>query len=249
MPAQTQNRQTSAHPADEFEESSAANGTASKGRKANRGISFIKVFLIIIACVFSLLAGNILHFNSTLFLEHREEEGYLLPEEYILVDSDTGEPGQNVRTIGLHSMHTWHGNGMRTARGIGEGSSWQDVVDAYGDVYAHTISYQPGFTGEYDYSKDVRIDGPIKLSDFNEQYVKTGLCNPDTDRIWIRFQFWHDTINIYYTEEDAKNSKSRKSSAPWYIAPMIPDDPDRDFELTISLVPNEGVEYVSSFFF
>lgn len=223
--------------------------TVSSGRPVKKWVSALKTAGIIAACTVSLLAGYILRFNTTLFLEHREEEGYLAPEEYILVDPETKEPGQNVRTIGIHSMHTWDGNGMETMRGIGHGSSWQDVVDAYGDVYAYRINYQPYDSGEYDYSKNIRIDGPIKVSDFNEQYVKTGLCNPDTDRICIRFQFWHDTMNIYYTEEEQQNSGTRQNHTPWYLIPVAPRSPDRDFELSISLIPDEGVEYASTFYF
>ena len=141
MPAQTQNK-PSTQQMDEMEYDSAAEKTAAPaGRPVNKGLSILKTAGIITACVVALLAGTILRFNSTLFLEHREEEGFLTPEEYILVDPETGEPGQIIRTIGLHPMHTWDGNGMETMRGIGHGSSWQDVVDAYGDVYAYRINF------------------------------------------------------------------------------------------------------------
>ena len=249
MPAQTQNKPSSQQ-MDEMEYDSAEEKKATPARRpVNNGLSFLKTAGIVAACVVALLAGTILRFNSTLFLEHREEEGFLTPEEYILVDPETGEPGQNIRTIGLHPMHTWDGTGLETVRGIGHGSSWQDVVDAYGDVYAYRINYQPYSNGEYDYSKNVRIDGPIKVSDFDEQYVKTGLCNPDTDRIYIRFQLWHDTVHVYYTEEEQQSPAARQNNTPWYLIPIVPNSADRDFELTISTIPEEGVEYASTFYF
>ena len=245
MPAEIQEK-PSVKPMDKTEHASMET-PVSKGTKPDRNTGFLKVFCVIVVCLFCLIAGNLVRSNSTLFLEHRTENGYLAPEEYILVDSKTGKPGQNVRTIGLHSMSTNHEYRMRTTRGIGKGSSWQEVVDAYGDVYAYRICYQPDFTGTYDYSKDVWIQGPITLSEFDEQYVKTGQCNPDTDRIWIRFQFWHDTTNIFYTPEEWQNP-NRKTSTPWFLTPVSSGNSDRHFELTFSLIPDEGVEYVSSYF-
>ena len=132
MPAEIQEK-PSVKPMDKTEYDSMET-PVSKGTKPDRNTGFLKVFCVIVVCLFCLIAGNLVRSNSTLFLEHRTENGYLAPEEYILVDSKTGKPGQNVRTIGLHSMSTNHEYRMRTTRGIGKGSSWQEVVDAYGQM-------------------------------------------------------------------------------------------------------------------
>lgn len=211
------------------------------------GKSLLLLLAIPLLCL-SFFLGRMFREENTFFLEERTVDGYLSPQDYILVDEDTGEPGQKLRS--LHLEHMSSSDYMATNRGIRRGSSWQEVVDAYGDDHAVYISYTPDCLGadSIDHEKDVDVEGPVTVSEFNESYVKTGKCNPDTDRIYIEFELCHDGYHLYYTEEELQKAIDAYYDMPSFMHFKYPYPGWNNFELSISLYPGEGVTYISTYY-
>lgn len=157
-------------------------------------------------------------------------EGYLSPVDYILVDEVSGKPVQNLHALFHPAMSSL--DHMITNRGIRTGSSWQDVLNAYGEFTVRSITFHPGCKDlrSIRYDNAVFVNEPMKLSEFETKYVLSGLCNPNTDRIYISFELPHDGFRLYYPPEEQNNANSHKKA----------------FRLSISCLADKGVNYISA---
>jgi len=255
MPVQSQKKPEQKNPfSQDWEEKKKQSSQQSQKVAASADVG-LKKFLMILggvtACMISMLAGVSFRNENTLFLENRTMEGYLAPEDYILVDKTTGQPAQKVRSMHLKPMHSWDGNGMITNRGIGEGSTWQDVLDAYGDVHITSVTYYQNYIDNYsvDYSDALHVRESILLADFDREYVQTGQCDPERDKIFLHFELYHDGRHLYYSEKELNEAIDRYYDNPFHFDPVTPYPRDNDFELSFSLVPEEGVEYVATYYY
>ena len=193
---------------------------------------------VITACVICLGAGHYIR-NSTLFMEKRTVEHYLPVEEYVLVDEDTGEYIQNVRTLKFDNKYIYEGrsNYLMTSRGLKPGDSWEKFVQEYGDFYADTIYTSPvGEDGYTIYDPDsVHIYDPILIKDFDEQYVKTGIVDPDKMHIDVNFRARTDGVTIYYTEAEYERLRDSYYDHPFRHLSSYPNL--NEFNLSFEFAP------------
>ena len=154
---------------------------------------------IIALCILSILLGIYMRTETTVFMERRALDGYLPAEEYVLEREDSGRPVQNIRSFAYRDTLSTVGNGagLETSRGIRPGSSWEDVVDAYGDLRTRDIQV---------YKKDsdnaLLLKGGMTICEFDEAYVKTGKVNFSEDDVGIRFSFSTDGKKICYNSSE-----------------------------------------------
>ena len=253
MKAQEMNQPSFRNPFDEEEENELKTKLHAK-RAPKEHSAAGKVFMIlgvITACVICMVLGMTVRNSTTLFLEKRTMEGYLAPEDYILLDKETGKPVHDVRTLSFKTMHSWDENGMMTNRGIRNGSSWDDFVDAYSDITADSFTYYKNSPNSYtvDYSDSIYLYEPMTVAEFEEQYRKTGEFDPETDRIYVDFELYTDGIHLYYTEEELQAALDKYYDSPFFIQPVAAYPRNNAFHMGITLSPEGGVEYIVSSYY
>ncbi len=158
---------------------------------------------------FSLLAVTALGFgtkaayrNSTLFLEDKVQAGYLPVDQYVLYED--GRPVQKVRKLHYtdHYVSTYRDSGLEAPFGIGVGTDWDTFVEAYGDYYFQDLYYMPvDSRGFWDYEDMTFIEGDMKVSDFDRDYVRTGAVDPSRDGINITFSVQYMGNSVIYESD------------------------------------------------
>ena len=221
---------------------------AGSAKKKPFRIRWLLIIAVPLLCFITFAAGILMRNENTFFLENRTAEGYLTPQEYILVDEETGKPGQNLHSMNLQSMSSH--DRMMTSRYIQEGSSWKDVVNAYGDVHANRITYFPNADADasVSYKDGINVYGSMTLAEFDRDYVQTGRCDPDTDRIYVRFELWHDGYHLYYTEEEVNKAIEAYYKQKGLFQFKTPYPNHNNFEMIISIWPSEGVTSITTFY-
>ncbi len=236
MPAQTQNKPE--NDSTFVSEEETAEASSPRTAKKKRRLPAIPLILSAFICIAALAGGRYLRTRSTLFLEKRSVDGYLPVEEYVLNETATGEPAQNVRGLKYERLYTFDPVSpmYESSRGIRPGDSWETFVDAYGDVTASSIyTYRYGADGKYDYDyESIDIYDPITIRSFHEQYVKTGIVDLQYDSISVYFRAETDGVKIYYTEEEIRNYHHKFYSTPHFLTQY---DGLRSFELGFQFEP------------
>ena len=155
---------------------------------------------IIAICVLSLLFGVYMRTETTVFMEHKTSEGYLPAEEFVLSRQDTGKPAQDIRSLAFRDMDSTanNNNGYVTSRGIGPGSTWQEFLEAYGDIETKDIQ----IVNENAQKDETNLIKGLTVREFDEKYVKTGEVVPGKDTIGIRFSFFTDGKKICYNDKE-----------------------------------------------
>ena len=252
MPAQSQSRPSTT---DELEElvqnlQSDEKRTQTSNAANSWDRRFFRLILVIVLCVICFRAGIALRHERSFHLNHDVRDGYLSPMDYVLVDSSTKEPGQQLFTLNLRSMSSVDDPSLMTTKGIQNGSSWQDIVDAYGEITVSSITYNPDCydLSTINYANDVTVSEPMTIAEFDRNYVQTGLCNPDTDRIYMRFELFHDGYHLYYSRQELDSKSPSSDDLPWYLRLAGPLPKDHKYELSISLLPGKGVNYISTYY-
>ncbi len=156
--------------------------------------------------VFIMFIVTWLFYHTTLFVSYRPGvEDYLPVEEYRLYDSHNSSEDilRSLTDVGYNTS-LFSPNGLRhTSRGIQPGASWEEFVEAYGDVRAQSYS-------AYDFSEDEHSDeyyethyvNDMTVREYDEQYIKTGIINMDKEELDIVFSFSTQGNDIIYTEEE-----------------------------------------------
>lgn len=213
---------------------------------------------VITACAICLGAGHYIR-NSTLFMEKRTVDHYLPVEEYVFVDEDTGKYVQDVRTLKFDNKYVYEGGRssyLRTSRGLKPGDSWEKFVQEYGEFYADTIYTSPvGEDGYTIYDPDsVHIYDPMMVKDFDEQYVKTGIVDPDKMQISVNFRVRTDGVKLYYTETEFDRLRDSYYEHPLRHLSSYPDL--NEFSLSFEFAPeiystrdSTGLDYIYSTYY
>ena len=248
MTAQKQKQPVFHNPFDDSEEEKTVRKPAPEPKKAGR---FFTVLGVITACVICTAVGIAARQSTTLFVEKRTVDGYLAPEDYILVREDTGKPVQNARSLSLKHMHSYDNGGMRTTYGIREGSPWELFADAYSDIHADNITYYKNTPDSYsiDYSNSVYLTDPITIAEFNQKYVETGEVNPETDRIYVDFQLYTDGFHLYYTQKELNDALDKYYDTPALLQPVTQYPRSSSYNMTVVFSPDEGVQYITSSYY
>lgn len=210
MAVQTQSEEKRINPFEEEETS----GSPKKSRKASmkkpgKPLHPGRVVAGIFACALALFAGRWLRYDTTLFMEHRTLNGYLPVEEYMLNYSDTGEPVQNVRSFRLNRYGVYdYNSGYETSRGIETGDSWEEFVEAYGDVTINSV-YTPYFKDDgmidWDQETEYYYDKTMTVREFDEQHVRNGTFDPARQGIDLEFEVETDGVKVLYSEDEKNN--------------------------------------------
>jgi hypothetical protein len=248
MTAQKQKQPAFRNPFDDSEEQNTAQSPAPQTKKSGK---FFTILGVITACILCTVGGIAARGSTTLFLEKRTMDGYLAPEDYILIREDTGKPVQNPRGINLQSMHSYDHGGMRTTYGIREGSSWEQFADAYADIHTDSISYYKNTPDSYsvDYSNSVYLTDPMTIAEFSRNYIETGEVNPETDRIYIDFDLYTDGFHLYYTEKELRDALDKYYDTPSILQPVTRYPRSSSFNMTVVFSPDRGVQYITSSYY
>lgn len=248
MRAQEQNQPFFQNPFADSEEEKPAPAPAPKERKAGR---FFMILGVITACLICTGLGMAARKETTLFLEKRTMEGYLAPEDYILINGESGKPVHSVRSLGYKTMHSWDEKGTMTNRGIKEGSSWEEFTDAYSDIHADSFTWYKNSPNSYtiDYSDSTYLLESMTLAEFDEKYRKSGEFNPETDRIYVEFELYTDGIHLYYTDEELSEALDKYYDSPWFLEPVAVYPRSSSFQMSVALSPENGVDYIVSSYY
>ena len=156
--------------------------------------------------VFIMFIVTWLFYHTTLFVSYRPGvEDYLPVEEYRLYDSHNSSEDilRSLTDVGYNTS-LFSSNGLRrTSRGIQPGASWEEFVEAYGDVRAQSYSADDFSEDEHsDEYYDTHYVNDMTVREYDEQYIKTGIINMDKEELDIVFSFSTQGTDIIYTEEE-----------------------------------------------
>ncbi len=163
---------------------------------------FIAVLIATVLAVSIRFAYN----SSTLFLEDRQVDGYLTIEDYVFYQN--GEAMQNVRTTNFNDdyISKYSGTGITTSRGITYGDSWEDFVEAYGDVHCEYIWYrhvEPNGERSYDFEETQFPDtSGMTIAEFDKRYIQTGEIDLNENSISVVFRAEYGGNKVMYTERE-----------------------------------------------
>ena len=230
MSYQTQNRlEYPTVPEEETEQTASSAGTA-KTQKSGT----LRILAVILVSVLCFSAGVFLRTRTNDPFRMTAEPGRLPLSEYVLRDCDTGEPVQGYRVEGFSDTYTFTFslNHYETSRGIGIGSSWNDFVEAYGDIYVYEA--ESGSTL-------IHPDEPMTVQEFHDTYVTTGEMDPAVSELKITFMTGTDGKHLYYTDGDMLRAKNNYEHMPGVFRPVLEEDerPSR-FWMDFSFVPEDG---------
>lgn len=164
------------------------------------------LILYILAGLFVGTIGRVLINESTLLINTNTlvPESYLPIEEYVLIDSKTNQAVSNIKCIEYEYKSTGYtyDDGLKTSKGINAKSTWDEFVDAYKDYYVGYIICTRVVEGEETYDNNIYLDN-IKISDFINEYIDTGIVNVDDYNIHVNFSVYTRLNKIYYLEDEA----------------------------------------------
>ena len=146
--------------------------------------------------------------NSARYIDvNYAPDGYLAPVDYVLIDVESGEPNQDITSIFYEDeysfMSSYNDQDLMTSKGLKTGDSWEDFVEKYGEYTAYSI-YTTHVDSEYDdYSQeDYYSLYDIKVKDYDEQYIKSGIVSLDENYISVSFEFNVKGRDIAFTEDE-----------------------------------------------
>jgi hypothetical protein len=102
------------------------------------------------------------------------EPGYLSLNEYVLIDTATGEKTQ-ILTNAQFTSETTFTFGFKqyeTVRGLKPGDSWEAFVKAYGDCIPEKIEIESAEGKE-----EIQIEPGITIEQFDQNYIRSGRVN------------------------------------------------------------------------
>ena len=176
-----------------------------------------KYLIIIISALVIGLIGRFFINDSTLFVDtNTKVPKYYLPiNDYILVNKDTKEPIQNIKTLNFKSYIDSYdyGYNLETTKGISCKSSFEDFIKAYGDYIVTYISCYNVTSNNYEDSIYLHN---IKLSAFYNDYILSGKCNLDDYNIYINFTVYTRLNKVYYTQKE-KDEASQNENIFWNV--------------------------------
>ena len=151
--------------------------------------------------------GHYIRTNTTLLMKHTVQEGYLPADDYQLIDDSTGKTAQHIRSTEYPCIYNteFSENQYVTSRNIKIGSDWNSFVEAYGDYRTGIIQATPLVKVK---NKDPYFLFDMTVSDFDEQYVKTGIVNPNEYSLSVTFTFYTDGYNVLYSWDDVEENRS-----------------------------------------
>ena len=211
----------------------------------------IKPFVIGAAVVLTIAFMFYIHVknDTTMFMEHRASDGHLPAEEFVLSRQDTGKPTQDIRTLTFNNIGATadsNDNKYVTSRGIGPGSTWQEFVDAYGDVEMKDIQVA---------TKEIREDGTSLLKGytprtFDEKFVKSGQVVPGEDIMVIRFSFYTNGDKVWYSDAELRqyyegHAHTNSTSISEYVL-TITFEPVNENDDTVYWISSEKVNRLLS---
>ena len=166
----------------------------------NKKIKYIILFLLAIVLG---LVGRVIINQSTLLVDTNTPvpDGFLPINDYVLVDKNTKEPVQKIKTLKYeyeNDSYDYSSN-LETTKGIDAHSSFEEFVDVYGD-YVATYILCHKVTSD-DYNDDINLNN-IKVKTFYDEYIKTEKCNLDDFNININFSCYTQLNNVYYTQRE-----------------------------------------------
>ncbi len=214
--------------------------TKTSGKEKNRSYYLRMIAYVLAVTILGYGLRGAIKYNR-FFLQDNPAENYLDLDEFALIDSDSGEAVSNVRGLSYDDQYVsyWDEKRIETSRGITIGSSWEDVVEAYGDIVCRNIyyyDYSDFFDGDYSTDTHTYINEPITVSEFNEKYVKTGLCDPARNYITLSFEAELIGNQIVYTDAQYYDVFEDVYSSPWYS--VMGNSPRRGwYDLNIDVAP------------
>lgn len=186
--------------------------------------------VILIVALIAVVLFRILANYTTLLVNVNQDvpEGYLPLKDYVLVDGNTGIQSASIRSLNYGDHYTFYdsNNGLETTKGISCDSSWEDLLEAYGDYKASSISATlPYNSAEYNSPQNVYEDD-MTLNEFNEKYIQTNQISLDTHNIHVYYSASARLTKVYYTQEEQYNLYD-KNHAFWNFK-------EHSFQLSIS---------------
>ncbi|MBO7703473.1 MAG: hypothetical protein J6S26_03420 [Solobacterium sp.] len=257
MPAQTQKQPQTKSFIDEDPDRYQNETPKTSREQKSREVKPLKVILIALACIACLIGGIWFRKTSTLLVEKRTRTSYLPAEDFMLVESETGEPVQKLNSFSFnreYSFYSSHGH-LETTKGLKPGDSWEEFVEKYGDYYMDTAyAYHLDENGFPDFEKgSVYVYDEMTVSEYNRQYVETGAVDPATDEIDITFSVYTDGRKLYYGDSEVDAYRRNYYDEPSIFHPLSNYADLGEFSLTITFSPdaNEnrsggGIDYICS---
>ena len=174
----------------------------------------LPVSSILWVLAFILFIVTWLFYHTTLFVSYRPGvEDYLPAEEYRLYDSHNSGKDilRSLSDVGYNTSLISPNGLSHTSRGIRPGASWEEFVEAYGDVRAssfnaYDFSSEEEYTDEY---YDTHYVYDLTVREYDEQYIKTGIIDMDKEELDIVFSFDTQGTDIIYTEQEREQMLDR----------------------------------------
>ncbi|MCR5229006.1 MAG: hypothetical protein K6D03_02670 [Solobacterium sp.] len=193
-----------------------------KSAEKNRSYYLKKAAAVIAVAVLGYSLRAAVKYNH-FFLQDNPADNYLSAEEFPLINSESGKSLSNLRSFSYSDQYTGYwdpdSDTVETSRGIRMGSSWEDIVQAYGDCTCSSIYYYEDtsdISGGYSPDNYIYLYDPITVSEFNEKYVKTGICDPHKYFISLTFEAELIGSQIVYTDAQYNRTMKELDSNPWY---------------------------------
>jgi hypothetical protein len=145
------------------------------------------------------------------------EPGYLSLNEYVLIDTATGEKTQ-ILTNAQFTSETTFTFGFKqyeTVRGLKPGDSWEAFVKAYGDCIPEKIEIESAEGKE-----EIQIEPGITIEQFDQNYIRSGRVNFAEDRADLWFFTATDGLNLYYTEDQYHTLQEKFNDSPRILHPL-----------------------------
>ncbi|MBO7703760.1 MAG: hypothetical protein J6S26_04870 [Solobacterium sp.] len=211
-------------------------------KKKPKLLLFLVTAAIAVLCVMN---GRYVRENTTLFMNDRTPEGYLPLKEYELIDPETGEVIQKVRGTSYNDIYAFGYSQTQyvTSRGIGNGSSWDEFVEAYGDCRSEFIFASPALSISGNRETEKYFCYDMTVREFDEQYIKSGIINPQYYTIHISFGVYTDGFNVQYDIGGMLENREAYSEQRKFLRRGQETPVEGVFSLTFSIDPakREGV--------
>ena len=174
----------------------------------------LPVSSILMVLAFIMFIVTWLFYHTTLFVSYRPGvEDYLSAEEYRLYDSHNSSEDilRSLSDVGYNTSLISSNDLRHTSRGIRPGASWEEFVDAYGDVRARSFNaYDFSDPDEHsDEYYDTHYVYDMTVREYDEQYIKTGVIDMEKEELNIVFSFDTQGTNLAYTEQEREQMLDR----------------------------------------
>lgn len=162
---------------------------------------FILVIAFIAVAAFRILANNT---TMLVNVDQAVPDGYLPLEDYVLLNSRTKEASGSIRSLDYGDHYAFYDSSkkLETTKGISCDSSWEDLLEAYGDYYADSISASLPYNSDTYSSSENIYASHMTLNEFNEKYIEPGTVSLDTHNISIYYSVSTRLTKVYYTEDE-----------------------------------------------